>query len=98
MATRGTTDAAPDREPPAAVTRGNGLNAIMGAAREIFAERGYHGASIRDIAKGAGLSLSALYYYYNGKQELLHALLEDALADVLHGCQTALGAAGDDPA
>ncbi|MFG2000528.1 TetR/AcrR family transcriptional regulator [Spirillospora sp. NPDC048911] len=98
MATRGTTDAAPDREPPAAVTRGNGLNAIMGAAREIFAERGYHGASIRDIAKGAGLSLSALYYYYNGKQELLHALLEDALADVFHGCQTALGAAGDDPA
>ncbi|MFI0445650.1 TetR/AcrR family transcriptional regulator [Actinomadura sp. 6N118] len=103
MATSGTADAAPDRKqparkPPAAVTRGNGLAAIMGSAREIFAERGYHGASIRDIAKRAGLSLSALYYYYDGKQELLHALLEDALADVFQSCQTALSAAGDDPA
>src|SRR5688500_2061086 len=100
MATSGTADAEPDRKqpdrrpparkPPAAVTRGNGLAAIMGSAREIFAERGYHGASIRDIAKRAGLSLSALYYYYDGKQELLHALLEDALADVFQSCQTAL--------
>jgi AcrR family transcriptional regulator len=80
------------------VTRGNGLAAIMRSARDIFAERGYHGASIRDIAKGAGLSLSVLYYYYSSKQELLNALLDDALADYLRGCEKELAAAGDDPA
>ncbi|MEV1239969.1 TetR/AcrR family transcriptional regulator [Nonomuraea sp. NPDC050022] len=96
MATRGTADAA-DRQ-PRAVPRGNGLAAIMRSARDIFAERGYHAASIRDIAKGAGLSLSALYHYHAGKQELLHALLEDALEDCFRGCQTALSTAGDDPA
>jgi AcrR family transcriptional regulator len=85
-----------ERQPRAA--RGDGLAAIMQSAREIFAERGYHGASIRDIAKRAGLSLSALYYYHAGKQELLHALLEDALNDCFRGCETALSAAADDPA
>ncbi|MEV0149910.1 MULTISPECIES: TetR/AcrR family transcriptional regulator [unclassified Nonomuraea] len=97
MATRGTAGAAAERQ-PRAVARGDGLAAIMRSAREIFAERGYHGASIRDIAKDAGVSLSALYHYYAGKQELLHALLEDALTDCFHGCQTALASAGDDPA
>ena len=80
------------------VARGNGLAAIMRSARDIFAERGYHGASIRDIAKGAGLSLSVLYYYYSSKQELLNALLDDALTDYLRGCEKELTAAGDDPA
>jgi AcrR family transcriptional regulator len=96
MVTRGSADPAAARPEP--VTRGNGLAAIMRSARDIFAERGYHGASIRDIAKGAGLSLSVLYYYYSGKQELLAALLEDALADYLRGCEQGLAAAGDDPA
>lgn len=81
------------------VARGNGLAAIMRSARDIFAERGYHGASIRDIAKGAGLSLSVLYYYYSSKQELLYALLDHALADYLQGCEKELArAAADDPA
>ncbi|WP_128376519.1 TetR/AcrR family transcriptional regulator [Streptomyces cavernae] len=94
MAKRNTTKATADRS---SATRGNGLTAIMQSARDIFAERGYHGASIRDIAKGAGLSLSVLYYYHSGKQELLHALLEDALADYLRGCEQELAKAGDDP-
>lgn len=80
------------------VARGNGLAAIMRSARDIFAERGYHGASIRDIAKGAGLSLSVLYYYYSSKQELLNALLDETLGDYLRGCEKELAAAGDDPA
>ncbi|QFG22214.1 TetR/AcrR family transcriptional regulator [Actinomadura sp. WMMB 499] len=97
MMVRGTGDAAADRL-PAAVARGDGLTAIMRAARTVFADRGYHGASIRDIAKEAGLSLSALYYYYSGKQDLLHALLEDTLADYRSSCTEVLAEAGDDPA
>jgi AcrR family transcriptional regulator len=81
-----------------AVPRGGGRNAITGAAREIFAERGYHGTSIRDIAKRAGLSLSALYYWHPSKQHLLAALIEEITHDYFQRCDRALHTAGDDPA
>jgi AcrR family transcriptional regulator len=80
------------------IPRGGGRDAITGAAREIFAERGYHGTSIRDIAKRAGLSLSALYYWHPSKQHLLAALMEEIQHDYFERCDRALRAAGDDPA
>jgi AcrR family transcriptional regulator len=80
------------------IPRGGGRDAITGAAREIFAERGYHGASIRDIAKRAGLSLSALYYWHPSKQDLLAALIEESTDDYFRTCDGALREVGDDPA
>ena len=44
---------------------------ILGAARDLFARRGFHQASIREIARAAGLSLAGLYHYVGGKDELL---------------------------
>jgi AcrR family transcriptional regulator len=81
----------------AATPRGSGRAAITTAAREIFAERGYHGTSIRDIAERAGLSLSALYYWHPSKQHLLAALLEESTQDYFSTCAEALAAAGADP-
>ncbi|MDA3629467.1 TetR/AcrR family transcriptional regulator [Saccharopolyspora sp. WRP15-2] len=81
-----------------AIPRGQGGDALSVAAREIFAERGYHGASIRDIAKRAGLSLSALYYWHSSKQELFAGLMEDSVNDYVRTCDAALHACGDDPA
>lgn len=75
---------------PRAARRSNNLEAITVAAREIFVERGYHGASIRDIAARAGLSLSALYYWHESKQDLLAALLAESRRDYIDACQTAL--------
>ncbi|MDD7967159.1 TetR family transcriptional regulator [Actinomycetospora lemnae] len=83
---------------PAAVPRGGGREAITRAARESFAERGYHGTSIRDIAARAGLSLSALYHWHAGKQELLTALVEESTEEYFRRCDEALRDAGDDPA
>jgi AcrR family transcriptional regulator len=80
------------------IPRGGGREAIAAAAREVFQERGYHGASIRDIARRAGLSLSALYYWHPSKQDLLAALVQDNTEDYFHRCDEALAAAGDDPA
>ncbi|MHA6616365.1 TetR/AcrR family transcriptional regulator [Pseudonocardia sp. DLS-67] len=80
------------------IPRGGGRDAITAAAREIFAERGYHGTSIRDIAKRAGLSLSALYYWHPSKQHLLAALIEEIQHDYSERCDRALRSAGDDPA
>ncbi|MFP5070601.1 TetR family transcriptional regulator [Pseudonocardia nantongensis] len=81
-----------------AVPRGGGRDAITGAARTIFAERGYHGTSIRDIAKRAGLSLSALYYWHPSKQHLLAALVEEITHDYFQRCDRALREATDEPA
>jgi AcrR family transcriptional regulator len=81
-----------------AVPRGSGREAITRAARESFAERGYHGSSIRDIAARAGLSLSALYHWHSSKQELLTALIEESTEEYFRRCDEALRHAGDDPA
>lgn len=75
-----------------------GHQAIVEAARLEFAERGYSAASIRDIAQRAGLSLSALYYYYKGKQDLLAAILDADMAAYWAACDEALAEAGSDPA
>jgi AcrR family transcriptional regulator len=90
---------APDygAEPPT-LPRGAGREAISNAAREIFAERGYHGASIRDIARRAGLSLSALYHWHSSKQDLLAALIQESTNDYFAACEEALSGVGDDPA
>lgn len=77
--------------------RGAGREAITTAAREIFADRGYHAASVRDIAKRAGLSLSALYHWHPSKQDLLAALIEESTTDYFQACERELLDAGDDP-
>jgi AcrR family transcriptional regulator len=88
-------DRSPDGGP---VPRGGGREAIAAAAREVFEQRGYHGASIRDIAKRAGLSLSALYYWHPSKQDLLAALIEENILDYFRRCDEGLASAGEDPA
>lgn len=95
-----TSDRSPDATrlgPATPVPRGSGGAVITAAAREAFAERGYHGASIRDIAKRAGLSLSALYYWYSSKQDLLAAVLENSFNDYFQTCDGALRNGGDGP-
>jgi TetR/AcrR family transcriptional regulator, cholesterol catabolism regulator len=52
---------------------------ILGAARDVIARRGFHQASIREIASASGLSLAGLYHYVGGKDELLFLILDRAL-------------------
>jgi len=47
------------------------LATILRKASAIFAEKGYDGASIRDISAATEVSLSGLYYYFKSKEELL---------------------------
>lgn len=49
-------------------------------AMELFAERGYGGTSMSDIARGVGVRKASLYNYYGSKEELLLDLLRRALA------------------
>ncbi len=58
---------------------GERYDGILKAACEAIARRGFHQASIRDIARGAGLSLAGLYHYVGGKDELLFLVLDRSL-------------------
>ncbi len=50
---------------------------IVRAAVEVFAERGYHAARMRDVAERAGVADGTLYLYFKGKEDLLVSILEE---------------------
>ena len=52
---------------------------IQEAARTVFTERGYVGASIELIARAAQLSVGAIYLYFRSKEDLYVSLIEDTL-------------------
>src|SRR6478752_1949653 len=52
---------------------------IQEAARTVFSEKGYQGASIELIARAAQLSVGAIYLYFRSKEDLYVSLIEDAL-------------------
>jgi AcrR family transcriptional regulator len=72
---------------------GERYDGILGAACECIARRGFHQASIRDIARAAGLSLAGLYHYVGSKDELLFLVLDRALARLIGDLDRALAAA-----
>lgn len=49
---------------------------ILDAARRQFAAKGYHAASMNEVARSAGLAKAALYHYFRGKRAMLEALHE----------------------
>lgn len=53
-------------------------------AARLFAERGYHGTSIGDVADALGVQKASLYHHVASKQELLYATMR-AGADAFHG-------------
>ncbi len=57
--------------------------AIEDAARKLFAQSGFHGTTLADITSAAGKSPAVFYRYFSDKEELLVALAEDFLRDVV---------------
>ena len=56
---------------------------LLDAAAEVFAERGYEGAGVAEIARRAGLTTGAIYSRYTGKAQLLAAAIDQRLVDDL---------------
>jgi AcrR family transcriptional regulator len=50
---------------------------LIAAARTAFARRGFHGASLEQIAREAGYSTGAIYWHFSGKDDLFLAVFED---------------------
>lgn len=59
------------------------LQKILKASAKIFAEKGFHRTSIRDIARETGMSLAGLYYYFSTKEELLSLIQEQCFLTLL---------------
>jgi AcrR family transcriptional regulator len=57
--------------------------AIEESARKLFAERGFHGTTLADITSAAGKSPAVFYRYFADKEDLLAALAESFLHDVV---------------
>jgi AcrR family transcriptional regulator len=54
----------------------NSRERLLETATELFAEKGYAGASVREIVEKAGVSKPVLYYYFKSKEGLFYAILE----------------------
>jgi len=64
---------------------------ILQAARKVFAQYGYHGATIGEIADEAGLSNGAVYYNFANKEDLFLALLDEWRTELIGDIETAVG-------
>jgi AcrR family transcriptional regulator len=52
---------------------------ILDAALTLFAENGYDGTSVEQIANIVGIKAPSLYKHYKGKEDILNALIDSAL-------------------
>src|ERR671915_1309741 len=59
------------------------LQQILKAAAKIFAAKGFHRTSVRDIARATKMSLAGLYYYFRTKEELLYLIQERCFVTLL---------------
>ena len=56
---------------------------ILDYAAEVFAEKGYEGASMRDLSRASGMSLAGLYHYFQSKERLLYLIQRHTFTTIL---------------
>ncbi len=65
-------------------------NEILAAAAQIFSQKGFHAASMQDIAQAVNLQKASLYHHVSSKQEMLLAVLDQALDLLIENMQQVL--------
>lgn len=71
--------------------------AILRAAVRVFAQKGYHGCRIADVAREAGVAYGLIYHYFQNKQELLRSVFDESFgyfSRLLGGIASSDGPAG----
>jgi AcrR family transcriptional regulator len=71
------------------------LQKILKCSAKIFAEKGFHHTSVRDISRATKMSLSGLYYYFTTKEELLYLIQERCFLTLLQRWEQATAADSD---
>ena len=61
--------------------------AVIDAAAAVFADKGYHGASTRDIALRLGMQQGSLYYHFPSKEAALEEVCQVGVADFVEGLE-----------
>ena len=70
-------------------------DAILDAAYDVFSTKGYHNATVDDIAQQAGVSKGTCYQYFSGKEEIFVATLDRNLGKLFAEAETAAESATD---
>src|SRR5882724_11785797 len=77
------------------ITRGQNYGAqresILAGAAALFAQRGYHGTSMNDVADACGLGKATLYHYYRDKGEVLASITAAHVSRLVGLCEAVLG-------
>jgi TetR/AcrR family fatty acid metabolism transcriptional regulator len=80
-------------DPPPAPKR----DAILRAAIDTFAERGYFNAQVADVARAAGVAAGTVYLYFKSKDDLLISIFERSMRDGLSRGREAVANLADPP-
>jgi len=67
---------------------------ILHAAVRVFAEKGYHGCRIADVARAAGVAYGLVYHYFRNKDELLESVFAEQWAILLNALRAIDAGAG----
>jgi TetR/AcrR family fatty acid metabolism transcriptional regulator len=70
-------------------------DAILRAAIDVFADRGYFNAQVADVARAAGVAAGTVYLYFQNKDHLLTSIFERSMRDGLADGRTAVAALRD---
>jgi TetR/AcrR family fatty acid metabolism transcriptional regulator len=84
------------RQTTARSERGDKRDALLRAAIETFAARGYFNAQVADVARTAGVAAGTVYLYFRGKDDLLISIFEKTMKEAIAAGRESL-ATVDDP-
>jgi AcrR family transcriptional regulator len=71
------------------------LSEILYFATDVFYEKGYEGASMRDLSRASGMSLAGLYYYFESKEKLLYLIQKHTFSTIMQMLRDQLQAVKD---
>src|SRR5215475_10619724 len=71
------------------------LAAVLEHAARIFCEKGYEGASMRDLSRATGMSLAGLYHYFASKEELLYLIQKHTFRTIIENVRARLESSND---
>jgi TetR/AcrR family transcriptional regulator, cholesterol catabolism regulator len=71
------------------------MGEILDHATAVFCDKGYEGASMRDLSRASGMSLAGLYYYFESKERLLYLIQKHTFTTILEKLKRRLEGATD---
>lgn len=71
------------------------LAKILEHATDVFCEKGYEGASMRDLSRHSGMSLAGMYYYFESKERLLYLIQKHTFSTIVERLREQLEAVSD---